>query len=245
MDATRRRWQARWIWTRGPLTQPFHFSYFRSSFDLAQAPAAASVVCAADSRYRLWVNGDYVGFGPARGHAKHPYYDTHAVKLRKGANTVAFLVEHYTNKLGIFAAVRGGLICEVEADGEVVAATDGRWRAATSRAYFPIPGRILPEGFDARREPEGWEQAGFDDRRWPKARVLTRSKLAPPDALLARPIPLIREQRVDPLRLLDVGLTRNRVHPDLARDTDVAVSLWECTLDRGKTPPMRPKLRPQ
>jgi hypothetical protein len=243
-------WRGRWIWTRGKAGETFHFAYFRKTFDspVAQPPTAGSdsavIRCAADSKYRLWVNGEYVGFGPARGNPRNPYYDTHAVRLKKGRNTVAFLVEHYLGRQGIFASVRGGLICEVVANGAVLAATDRTWRCLTSRAYFPLPGRwLLPEGFDARREPEGWELPTFEDRRWEAATVLRRSKLAPPGALLPRPIPLIREKRLAPVRLLEFGSCVNAGRPPVERDTDVMASLWECKLDPKRAPAANPALR--
>lgn len=219
-------WEAEWIWSAGALKQPFHVSYFRGAFVLEKA-ATAKIHCAADSKYRLWLNGTSVGLGPARGHPAHPYYDTHTVALPAGQSVIAVQVQHYTARCGLFASVRGGLICQVEIDGKTVAASDGSWRALSSKAYGCVPGFLFPERFDAREEPEGWEQPGFDASRWPKAKVVRGSELAPREDLLARPIPLLTETRRVPARLVDAWRCGGIARAKLAKEKDVATSLWE------------------
>jgi len=232
------QWNARWIWAKGRSREPFDFAYFRAGFEV-QAAGPVRIHCAADSKYRMWLNGEYVGFGPARGLPECPYYDTRTVEVRKGANTIAFLVEHYTQRkerdaIGrVFAGVRAGLICQVEAATDVIAATDGTWRVLQSDAYSHLEGLILCESFDARQEPEGWELPGFDDSRWATARPVGNSKLASPEDLRPRPIPIITERRYDPAALLDVGNCRDEECSDPASDEDIATSLWRSVL----TPP--------
>ena len=150
MNTTRQKidWIAKWIWSPGRMRRPFHCSYFRKTFDVKGTSRRAMIHCAADSKYRLWVNGKYIGFGPARGHSKHPYYDTHVVMLSAGQNTLAFLVQHYTDRCAIFSSVRGGLICQVEVGGEVVEATENSWRTLSAEAYKGITGMIFPEYFN-------------------------------------------------------------------------------------------------
>jgi hypothetical protein len=73
--------RAEWIWRErlgipirgdGPWGRPDYeqdrnlYVYFRRAFDLAAAPREALAHVSADGRYRLFVNGTYVGRGPAR-----------------------------------------------------------------------------------------------------------------------------------------------------------------------------------
>ena len=225
------KWRAKWIWSVGPTKRPFHVTYFRKTFDLVKREVRARIHCAADSKYRLWVNGECIGFGPARGQPERPYYDTHVVGLRRGPNTVAFLVQHYADTCPVFASVQGGLICQVEVAGDVVQATDRSWRALSSEAYTAIDGGIFPERFDARAEPKGWQRPDFDAAKWPVAQELRRSKLAPPHKLLPRPIPLIREKRLTPNRLLHISLSKRIDSGALAGEKDVAASLWQAQQD--------------
>ncbi len=198
-------WKAGWIWTRGRTRRPYHVSFFRAAFEAGRRGRDADILCAADSRYRLWLNGEPVGFGPARGHPEHPYYDTHRVRLRPGRNVIAFRVQHYTDPLPIFAPVRGGLICQVQAGDEILAATGSDWRALPSDAYTSLPGILYPEQWDARREPADWEAPGFNDGKWPRAVDVPAGELAPPSNLLPRPIPQIPETRRTPRRVIAAG----------------------------------------
>ena len=242
-------WQARWIWKRGRTRKEFDFAYFRHTFEVP-AECAARIHCAADSKYRLWLNGEYMGFGPARGLPERPYYDSHRVRLTQGRNTVAFLVEHYTRPSGrdpsgrIFPGVHSGLLCQVEAGGGVLAATGRAWRALASEAYSPLPGLLLPEAFDARLEPEDWFMSGFDDSDWPIASEPRESGLAAPGDLVPRPIPIIRERCLRPERLVDVGTCRDEECSDLLAETDIASSLWRCKLGALREDAAAPSLQP-
>jgi alpha-L-rhamnosidase len=218
-------WQAKWIWAAGRAVPPSQFVLFRKVIN-AETERRATLRCAADSKYRLWVNGRHVGTGPARGHAAHPYYDTYRVTLRPGANSIAFRVQHFTNRnVHIFAAVQGGLICQVNAGTTVLAATDATWKAMTCQAYSPIEGLIFPQCFDASREPEDWTAPAHADAGWPAARVRRQSPLAPPERLVARPIPMLGGPSRRPARLLRVG-RNTAVNPRaIAADRDIASSL--------------------
>jgi alpha-L-rhamnosidase len=232
-------WTANWIWTKGATQQPFHVSHFLKEFEIRKVESTARVYCAADSKYRLWVNGKYIGFGPARGHSEHPYYDTHVVPLKAGRNKIAFLVQHYTDGGNIFSAVQGGLICQVEAGAAVVAATDESWRTLSSTAYRGLSGMIFPESFDARAEPEAWQEPGFDAGSWQSARVLRNSKLASPRNLLPRPIPLIKEKRLIPAQVLGMWRREGIDTRKYAMEQDIATSLWGSQQNRSKAGPSK------
>ena len=87
---------AAWIWSDAA-TRPYHnVACFRRTFDLEAAPKAARVAITADSRYELYVNGTWLGFGPARSFPS-PWpvdeYDVAAL-LRPGPNVIAVLGYH-------------------------------------------------------------------------------------------------------------------------------------------------------
>jgi hypothetical protein len=238
-------WTGRWIWTRGKPRRPVQFSYFRKSFLVERDVPDATICCTADSKYRLWVNGEYVGCGPARGHPDHPYYDAHVVPLRKGRNTLAFLVAHYTEGQRFFASVEPGLWCQVEAGGRVLAATDGTWKALSSTAHGTLPGLLLfPERFDARQEPADWQRPEFDDRAWPAAIERAQTKLAPPSAFRPRPIPLLTETRLAPARILGAGVCHDDALKDWEDGSEIAPSLQRMTLTPATGGELQPALRP-
>ena len=63
----------------------------RRGFTLASAPRKCVIGITADARYRLYVNGEYVCRGPARGYQEHWPYDEVDIApyLRKGRNVIA------------------------------------------------------------------------------------------------------------------------------------------------------------
>jgi hypothetical protein len=219
--------KARWIWTKGETRRPVHVSFFRNRFALEIKPGNAFLYCSADSKYRLYVNGRYVGFGPARSSARHPYYDCFEVSglLLKGGNTLAILVQHYTDGAGIFQAVQGGLICQLYGDkGDVLSSTGAQWSCRTSHAFGSMPGLLFPEVFDAREEPQNWNAPDFVDSSWEKPEILDNSKLAKPVDILARPIPPLTETPCLPIKILDLGLCIDK-ESKIKEEQNVAQSL--------------------
>ena len=75
-DLLARRWDARRVVAPG--TDPFGFGvyHFRKVVDLAERPQRFVVHVTADNRYQLWVNGERVVWGPARGDLNHWRFET-------------------------------------------------------------------------------------------------------------------------------------------------------------------------
>lgn len=88
------------IWMASVPAHQQVYVVFRKRFDLAEPPQAATLHLFADSRYLLWVNGQYVQRGPRRFDPTAPEYDTCDLQpyLHGGANVIAVLVHHYTDK---------------------------------------------------------------------------------------------------------------------------------------------------
>lgn len=216
---------------------------FRRAFALPAAPDDATLTVTVDGRYQLFVNGTFVGRGPARCDPHHLRTDTHdvAAALRAGENVVGLLVHVYGEDTSWYQAVRGhwqpvfgdgGVYC----DGRVRcgAATvdlcsDLDWRCLDCDAWArdtPRPMWAIGylESFDANRMPPGWSEPGFDDRGWDPVQILTTGG-GPPDApfggmrvepfptLLPREIPFLAETPLAPQRVVACHGVRPR--PDL------------------------------
>ena len=127
-------WKARWIWTRegdnnnengpgGGYAQNCTYVYFRNRFHLTQAPASPIAHISADVFYKLYINGSYVGWGPARSDPAWMSYDTWAVKpyLRVGDNLVLVLVCRFVRSGGaLFLQMENG-------DQALPASGVGKW----------------------------------------------------------------------------------------------------------------------
>ena len=97
-----------------------------TSFEAVTADLRGAVIhiCAADF-YRLYVNGQFVAFGPAiaaKGYAREDLVDLSSYHCDKG-NTVEIQVMHYRCGSFVSPLQPGFLLCEVERNGEVLLAT--------------------------------------------------------------------------------------------------------------------------
>ncbi len=93
-------WSARWISVAGASPFDYGVYHFRRSFDLPAPPASFLIHVTADNRYKLYVNGEFVSLGPARGDLHHWRYDSLdiASHLRTGRNVLAAVVWNFGEK---------------------------------------------------------------------------------------------------------------------------------------------------
>jgi alpha-L-rhamnosidase len=67
--------QSSMIWTSAEFGENGGYFVFRKSFELSEPGSPAQLQLFADSRYWLWINGQYVLRGPCRFNPKRPEYD--------------------------------------------------------------------------------------------------------------------------------------------------------------------------
>jgi len=221
-------WTAHWISV--PRASQFDYGvyHFRRTFDLASKPASFVVHVTADNRYQLYVNGDRVSVGPARGDLNHWRYETVdlAPRLKAGRNVLAAVVWNYSSDAPEAQITNEtGFLLQGDGAPERIVDTGKSWKGIADKAYTaaPIPREELAEYFaigpgdkiDGAKYPWGWEQPGFDDGLWLAARVGQPG--APRDAqdapsrwmLEPRSIPAMEET---PLRLARVRQA-DGIHP--------------------------------
>lgn len=214
---------ARWIWVPAVRTLANTFVLFRREIELPGEVAEARGFVSADSRYRLFVNGRRVQFGP--GPCDPRSYEVDPVDLtadlRPGRNVIGAEVLYYGHGEGTWPGGKPGFLLALrvrEAGGRTrTLVTDGEWQAFVDRAHRPGQWkrwylRALQEDFDARLHPAGWSEPGFaPDAAWMGAHVLAPSASVPAAALShedyltdggvdpgaavlrAREVPLLRE----------------------------------------------------
>jgi len=214
------------------------YVYFRRTFDLPasqaglpKSPREAIAHVSADGRYRLFVNGAYVGRGPARCDPLWQYYDSYDIAplLKAGRNVIAALVHSYGQDASWYQLPRGewsrifgcgGFFFQCDAalasGSKVALHSDESWRHALAEAWerdVPGGGPGFPEAFDARREPLGWRTPDFDDSGWRPAVMLRRPALnrgpdiRPFPRLVPRDIPFLLEEERFPQAMVSVGET--------------------------------------
>ena len=92
------RWSAHWIQPSDASPYDYGVYHFRKSVTLDNKPSSFVINISADNRYRLFVNGQPVCWGPARGDISHWYYDTvdTAPFMKEGKNTFAVVVWNFS-----------------------------------------------------------------------------------------------------------------------------------------------------
>jgi hypothetical protein len=147
----------------------------RKSFRLEEPCSEAYLRITADDYYKLYINGQFVGQGPAQGYAHHFYYNSYDVSgyLQPGENVIAVHVYYHGLICRSYSSGdnRQGLIAELWGDGRLLAATDESWRYNQAEEYGKAEiigyNTQFLENVDLRRRVKGWTDRTFDDSSWP------------------------------------------------------------------------------
>ncbi|GLX69965.1 alpha-L-rhamnosidase C-terminal domain-containing protein [Paenibacillus glycanilyticus] len=218
-----RTWTAQWIWAEpdsaGRMTNgSMETVLFRREFAVpSDVGARLELLVSADSRFRLYVNGHSVAYGPCKGDLNVHYYDAVDVTpyLRPGMNAVAAQVVHYSGDKGpasVWRKDRGVFLLEgslLDLNGMELERLDtgfGSWRC------YPVPeeaAKLAPETatlfigggeiVDGAGWPQGWRMQGFEDDGWAGEAVVSETHDKMYGQLTnwlrtPRPIPFMREE---------------------------------------------------
>ena len=214
--------KALWIGTEHPFDQQEAYLCFRSPVEwtLDRKPKRAELLISADSRYKLWVNGQFVARGPTRSYPRKQSVDRLDVApdLQAGVNTVAVCV--YQPGYSHFAYVyRGatGLLIDLSCDGESVLVSDGRWHARRDPSFSGRVPRvsIYSTGVEERdlNLSGDWIATGHDDSDWANVRVVAQQSSYPWTELQLRELPLLTEREI-PTTLLETRVGKSAVEDD-------------------------------
>jgi hypothetical protein len=171
------RWQAHYAWSEERGGPGLTVRLFRRVFHVGLGVSALQVHVSADSRYRLWLNGQSIGFGPAKGTLSRYHFETYDIGplLKVGRNVLAAEVRwfgEHSPASEVHAPIPGFLFQGPE-NGDLD--TPGDWRVHVSKAVTPDTTPYISnahqflgyfEHFDARLEPVGWRDLSFDDSAW-------------------------------------------------------------------------------
>lgn len=212
-------WKARWLAVPGVSPHDYGVYHFRRTFQLPAQPGTFVIHVTADNRYQLFVNGELMALGPARGDLYHWRYETVdiAPKLKAGRNTLAAVVWNDGPHAAIAQISNGtGFLLQGDTEAAQVVNTDAAWRCIVDHAYAPHPiandqrtGYIAigpGEHVDAAQYPWGWQQIDFDDSHW--LQPLVGSNGEPRESqdaknrwfLVPRPIPFEENRPEQPMR---------------------------------------------
>jgi len=220
-------YQAPWISYPTASVTNYGVYHFRKSITVDEIPSKLIVHVSADNRYNLFVNGQRVCYGPAKGDLKTYKYDIIDIApfLVKGKNQLAALVYNAgKNRPDAIISVQTAFFLKSEDPDFSVINTDSTWRAYQNTAITPIsyyemlfrerwfygyyacgPG----DDVEAAKYPWGWELTAFDDSKWSHAELLKFDGPAPWN-LVPRNIPFMDNHPVYPK---SIRLTEGTTNP--------------------------------
>ena len=184
-------WTSAWMTHPGIDPMAYGMIHFRKKFELAAVPEKFVVHVSGDNRYRLYVNGQEVMYGPQLGDVLHWRYETLdlAPFLKKGPNLIAAEVMNWgaDRAFGI-VSFRTAFMLQGHSEPERVVDSGGGngWKVLKNGAIFEREvvwrgGTEIVGGFYAAnptdsivaaKYPWGWREMAYDDASWKKPEAL-------------------------------------------------------------------------
>jgi alpha-L-rhamnosidase len=172
------KWDARWVTYGNAPLKAYGIYHFRKTFELEEVAKDFVINISADNRYKLFVNGQEIAKGPARGDINHWYFETLNISsyLHNGKNVIAVkvwnLAEHMPRAQ---YSIETGVIIQGNSEVSKIVNTDASWKALQNTAYKPSDGPTYETGsgeaVDANLYPWNWEKLEYDDNHWEPVEV--------------------------------------------------------------------------
>ncbi len=183
-------WSAAWIAYPEDSGLEYGVYHFRKTFHLDDLPEEFIIHVSADNRYRLFVNGEPVCFGPARGDLMHWRFESVDVRpfLQTGKNVIAAVVWNFANiKPWSQMSYRTAFILQGNSVTEKITETGSGWKVIRNEAYSPANADSKTTGGEfvvvgpcdevhADKYPWEWQRMDFDDSGWLNVKVLEKGR---------------------------------------------------------------------
>jgi len=175
-----KKWDANWICHPEHNENKQGVYLFRKQIELHEKPDNFIINISADNRYKLFVNGEMVCFGPARGTTIKWYFETIDISLflESGNNVISAVVWNYGWQSPISQiSNKTGLIIQGNTSKEQIINTNKSWKVHvdTSHSIFSIKGIFAymagpGEKKDCNKYPWGWRELNYNTKDWYSAK---------------------------------------------------------------------------
>jgi alpha-L-rhamnosidase len=178
---------AQWIWHPAQRTLPNTIFLLRRQIQIDKKVVQAKGWILGDSRYRLFLNGERIQFGPAPSDPRWAEADPidFTDKLKEGVNVIVAEVLYYGFGDGTWAIGKPGFIFKLDmafADGSKdTVVSDEYWLSKLANAWKPGQYkrwylRSFQEEFDANLYRPDWLTERFESYGWFKAAIIAGSR---------------------------------------------------------------------
>ena len=191
-------WAARWISVSNTEGSKYGVYLFRKTFDWDSKAAAFPIYISADNRYKLYVNGQLVGTGPAKSDLFNWNFDIIDLKnhLKAGKNTIAVKIWNEAEfKPEFQISYQTGLIIQGGSPESQLINTDKSWKCLQDKSYEPITvnsyyalnvpsdtTKTFVKGYyvagagekvTMEKHVKNWEKTDFDDKDWLNPQIIS------------------------------------------------------------------------
>lgn len=175
-----KQWKAFWITVPDAPKQDYGVYLFRKTIETPTKPTSFVVHISADNRYKLFINGQLVSLGPARGDLAHWNFETVDIApyLQAGRNIIAAQVWNEGDwKPEAQISLQTGLIIYGATDIEKEINTNSSWKCKRDSSYSPIKFNIpayyvagAGELVNMSLQTKNWKNLDFPDANWKSAK---------------------------------------------------------------------------
>ena len=230
------------IWAHTGTPAAHEVALFRHTFDLPSKLSDARLAIFTDTRYQAWLEGIYIGRGPARFSPTFREYDVLELgDLLPGSHTLSVLVQWAPNNRrseSVSPFLQAHIEGEAHGQYTLVAQTGPEWRTTLSDAWRQDSDSVHSwrligptELLDLRRLPADWYLPDFDDATWKAAEVISPLVQSQADSAYQSPIyqprsiDLLVQKKITPTVLdsgfLSPGFVINEIAPPIKEPFDL------------------------
>jgi alpha-L-rhamnosidase len=202
------------IWADTPSQKKHQVALFRHTFSSRQIHEAVELHIFADTRYEVWIDGSWIGRGPARfSDTLHEYDVFPLTDISPGEHFIAVLSQWAPNVRRSESTVpqlKARVIAKTTEGLDTLTTTDQSWQSIVSEAWQPDATLVHEwkligptELVDLRKFPINWHLPGYQDSGWSNAVVLDH-QMSESVRYRPRTIPLLVESPI-PVTVRDVG----------------------------------------
>jgi alpha-L-rhamnosidase len=188
------------IWSHNTIPAVHEVVLFRHSFTLTNTLSQATLLLFADTRYEVWIDGEWVGRGPARFSHEIREYDSYPLgTLTAGEHLIAVQVQWAPNSRrseSTTPMLIGHIQGETPQGTMHIASTGTQWETYYTTAWHKDAalvhawGLIGPtELLDLRRLPQGWMYPDYTKQEQWIAAVVKDTPTISPSTYYTRTIP--------------------------------------------------------